>query len=134
MIYHNIYRSWSWTGGHADGEEDLRAVARREAQEETGIRNLKDAGELPLSVEILPVAGHEKKGRYVPSHLHYNVTYLFEADEDESVRVKPDENSGVGWFSPEEALKACSEAWMSERIYSKLIEKMGSARTQKGGK
>ena len=23
MIYHNIYRSWSWTGGHADGDRDL---------------------------------------------------------------------------------------------------------------
>ena len=23
MIYHNIYNSWSWTGGHADGETDL---------------------------------------------------------------------------------------------------------------
>ena len=33
MVYHNIYRSWSWTGGHADGEEDLLAVAIREVQE-----------------------------------------------------------------------------------------------------
>ena len=24
MAYHNIYDSWSWLGGHADGEEDLR--------------------------------------------------------------------------------------------------------------
>ena len=23
MIYHNIYQSWSWTGGHADGDVDL---------------------------------------------------------------------------------------------------------------
>ena len=29
MVYHNIYNSWSWTGGHADGEEDLLAVAIR---------------------------------------------------------------------------------------------------------
>ncbi len=33
MVYHNIYQSWSWTGGHADGEADLLAVALREAQE-----------------------------------------------------------------------------------------------------
>ena len=37
MVYHNLYRSWSWTGGHADGEQDLAAVAVREAMEETGI-------------------------------------------------------------------------------------------------
>ena len=76
MIYHNIYNSWSWTGGHADGETDLLAVALREVAEETG----------PL-------------------------------------RVKPDENSGVRWFAPREALAACTEPWMRDRIYQKLIEK-----------
>ena len=37
MIYHNIYNSWSWLGGHADGETDLLAVAIREVKEEAGI-------------------------------------------------------------------------------------------------
>ena len=30
MVYHNIYNSWSWLGGHADGEKDLLSVAVRE--------------------------------------------------------------------------------------------------------
>ena len=123
MVYHNIYRSWSWTGGHADGNTDLRAVALREAREETGIPEFRvcpvGSGEI-LSLEILPVSGHEKHGRYVSSHLHYNVTYLLEADPAAPLRIKPDENAGVRWFSPEEALAACSEPWMAERIYSKL--------------
>ena len=33
MAYHNIYHSWSWLGGHADGERDLLAVALREVGE-----------------------------------------------------------------------------------------------------
>ena len=33
MVYHNIYRSWSWIGGHTDGEEDMLFVARKEAKE-----------------------------------------------------------------------------------------------------
>ena len=41
MIYHNIYNSWAWPGGHADGESDLLGVAMREVMEETGIKNLK---------------------------------------------------------------------------------------------
>ena len=39
MVYHNIYNSWSWIGGHADGEEDLRSVAMGELKEETGVKN-----------------------------------------------------------------------------------------------
>ena len=34
MAYHNIYQSYSWLGGHADGDPDLFAVALREAKEE----------------------------------------------------------------------------------------------------
>ena len=51
----------------------------------------------------MTVDGHEKRGKYVPSHLHLNVTYLLEADEEEVLRIKPDENSGVKWFTPDEA-------------------------------
>ena len=124
MIYHNIYHSWSWTGGHADGDTDLLAVAIREAQEETGVMDIKAVTEDIFSIEILTVDGHEKRGAYVPSHLHLNVTYLLEAEEEEVLRVKPDENSGVKWFPLDEALKACTEPWMIERIYKKLNEKL----------
>lgn len=124
MIYHNIYHSWSWTGGHADGETDLLAVAKREAMEETGVTDIKAISEEIFSIETLTVDGHEKRGSYVPSHLHLNVTYLLEADEAEVLRIKPDENSGVKWFSLEEAEKASSEPWMVERIYRKLNQKL----------
>ena len=81
MIYHNIYHSWAWTGGHADGDRDLLAVAKREAMEETGVTEIRVISEDIFSLEILTVDGHEKRGVYVPSHLHLNVTYLLEADE-----------------------------------------------------
>lgn len=126
MIYHNIYHSWAWTGGHADGEEDLLAVAIKEAQEETGVKEIQTVDDAIFSIETLTVDGHEKRGRYVPSHLHLNVTYLLEADEAEVLRIKPDENSGVKWFSLEEVLEACSEPWMVERIYKKLNKKLQS--------
>jgi len=122
MAYHNLYQSWAWLGGHADGETDLRAVARREAEEESGIAGLRDAGGI-LSLEILTVDGHEKRGEYVSSHLHLNVTYLFEAEMDAALAVKPDENSAVGWIAVEEMEKKVSEPWMMKRVYRKLIEK-----------
>ncbi|MDO5435486.1 MAG: NUDIX hydrolase [Clostridia bacterium] len=124
MAYHNIYKSWSWLGGHADGETDLLGVALREVREESGIRYVSPVTEDIFSVEVLTVDGHEKKGVYVPSHLHLNVTYLLKADDTEPVRKKDDENSAVAWFTPDEAVKASSEPWFRERIYTKLNEKM----------
>ena len=41
MAYHNIYHSWSWLGGHADGERDLLAVALREVGEESGVIHVR---------------------------------------------------------------------------------------------
>ena len=124
MVYHNIYNSWSWLGGHADGETDLLAVALREVKEEAGISHVSPVSEEIFSLESLTVDGHVKKGKYVSSHLHLNVTYLLEADSEEAVSIKADENSGVAWFSPEEALKKSTEPWFVEHVYSKLIEKM----------
>lgn len=124
MVYHNIYDSWSWTGGHADGDEDLLHVALKELKEETGVKNPKVITDDIYSLEVLTVDGHEKRGEYVSSHLHLNVTYLIEADENEELKICEDENSGVRWFSPEDALKASTEPWFVERIYKKLNAKL----------
>ena len=124
MVYHRIYDSWSWTGGHADGERDLLALAIREVQEETGVQNVRPVTEDIYSLEVLTVDGHEKRGEYVSSHLHMNVTYLLMADEKETLHICEAENSAVAWFGLEEALSASTEPWFVERIYKKLNDKL----------
>lgn len=122
LAYHNIYDSWAWTGGHADGEEELLAVALREAREETGLRRLRPVGDAPLSLEILPVKAHVKRGIPVAAHRHLNLSFLLEAAEDEPLTVKPDENSAVAWFDAAEVLSRVSEAEMRP-IYEKLLRR-----------
>ena len=124
MAYHNIYDSWSWLGGHADGETDLLEVAMREVREESGVKTVHPVSEEIYSLEVLTVDGHVKRGEYVSSHLHLNVTYLLQAEETDVLHIKEDENSNVGWFSLEDAVAASTEPWFQEHIYRKLNEKL----------
>ena len=116
--------SWAWVGGHSDGDSDLLYVAMKEAKEETGIKNVKPILKDIYSLEIINVNGHEKRGKYVGSHVHLNVTYLLEADESEEIRIKEDENSGVMWVPVDEILNKTSEVWVRDRVYAKVIDKM----------
>lgn len=122
MLYHNIYNSWSWSGGHADGEGDLLAVALREVREETGLSSLKPVMDAPISAEILAVQPHYKKGSYISAHLHLNLTFLFHNEKEETLQVCPDENSKVAWFLPDAAVAASTESYMRP-IYEKLNKK-----------
>ena len=124
MVYHKIYNSWAWTGGHCDGDNNLLYVAMKEAKEETGIKNVKPILNDIYSLELISVRGHIKKGKYVASHTHFNVTYLLEADENEEIHIKEDENTGVRWVPIDEILDATSETWVRDRVYSKIINKM----------
>lgn len=119
MIHHNIRNTWAWTGGHADGDSDLLAVATREAHEETGVSVVPISTDI-ASIDILTASRHFKNKKYVNSHLHLSIAYLFTAKEEDHLIVRPDENSGVKWFSIERINK---ELFSDQEVYlySKLI-------------
>jgi 8-oxo-dGTP pyrophosphatase MutT (NUDIX family) len=123
MIHHNIYKTWCWTGGHADGDADLLHVAIKEAKEETGVENIRAITPEILSLDILEVIGHFKRGKYVSPHLHLSIAYLLEADEDDELKVKEDENSGVAWIPINEIHKYSNESNMI-KLYEKFNEKI----------
>lgn len=139
LIYHNIYKSFAWTGGHSDGEHNLLKTAAAEAMEETGLKKLwlinpeggeriafseapDEAVNMAAAVDILTVNGHVKRGKYVSAHLHLNVSYLFETDEYAAVRCKPDENSDVQWVDCDALSEIVDEPWMLP-VYEKLINR-----------
>jgi len=134
MAYHKLYDSWAWLGGHADGERDLLAVAIREAREESGLERVCPVTEEIYSLEILPVSSHEKRGEVVPAHLHFNLTFLLEADPDAPLRNKEDENSAVAWFSPSAAAAASTEPRFRNEIYPKLNAKLHAVKKESTGR
>ena len=123
LVHHNIYKRWAWTGGHADGDPDLRAVALREAKEETGLTELRPLWDGIFSIQVLDVDHHVKRGQYVASHLHLDCCYLWQADEAQALRVKPHENSGVAWIPIDEVERYSTEPEMWP-IYRKLNAKL----------
>lgn len=124
MCYHNIFKDWSWLGGHADGEKDLLKVALKEVEEESGLKNVRPVLPEPIDVNICVVGCHTKRGKVVCRHLHINPTYLLEADENEALKVKTDENSGLKWFTFDEVSQKCHSMLNAyERIIKKIRER-----------
>lgn len=122
MIYHNIYNSWAWTGGHADGDNDMLYVATKEAKEETGLNHVTPITEEIIAIDAITVDGHIKREKYVSSHIHLNTSFILEADEEDELFIKPDENSGVRWIKIEELSNYVKEEKMMP-IYKKIINK-----------
>lgn len=98
-------------------------VALKEAKEETGLNNLRVLSNGIFGLQILTVDSHIKRGKFVPSHLHLDCCFLLEADENDELRIKADENSGVKWIDINKAVQLTNEEKMRP-IYKKLNEKI----------
>lgn len=122
FAYHNIYDSFAWSGGHNDGDQDFLRVAIKEAKEETGVENFTPLTDEIDALDVLHVKRHLKRGKFVSDHLHFNVTYILIADENEETRIKADENSAVKWISIDELDEYVSEKDMMV-VYNKLIDR-----------
>lgn len=122
LAHHNIRGVWAWSGGHADGDENLLRVAQKEAKEETGLAAVRPLFSQIASLDILPVEAHVRKGEYVNAHLHLSVAYLLVADDALPLRPCPGENTAVQWFAAEHF----TTAHFSERdtyLYGKLLRR-----------
>jgi ADP-ribose pyrophosphatase YjhB (NUDIX family) len=122
MIYHNIYQTWSWMGGHNDGNANSYEVAKKELEEESGIKRYITSNPNIFSLEIIPVFQHIKRGTWVPSHLHLNITYLFVVDEKEPLIINEEETAGVKWIDVESLDEVVREKEMLT-FYHKLMNK-----------
>ncbi len=122
LVHHNIRNVWAWTGGHADGDSDLLHVAIKEAAEETGVVSINPLSRHIASIDILPVFGHRRRGRYVNAHLHLSVAYLLICDEQEQVRPQLSENTDIAWFAASYFTKDHFDPF-DTYLYNKLIDR-----------
>jgi len=102
LTHHFKLDKWLQLGGHADGESDIIKVATTEALEESGLKSVKLVSENIFDIDIHTIP--ERKN--VPEHLHYDVRFLFEADESEKVIVS-NESNDVKWLTNDELQEKC---------------------------
>ncbi len=127
VVYHIINGGWIYPGGHADGEEDLLSVAVREVEEETGLKAKALENDI-YSIQSTPVKGHIKHGKYVSAHLHFDVLYIMEADDNIPLVYREDESKGVKWIPFEEADNETMCDFIRP-IHKKLIKKLNDRRS-----
>lgn len=130
MVFHHIYNSYTWPGGHADGNEDLYEVAYKEVVEETGATKIRPVSKKILSVEQLLVKEHIKNGKKISEHYHYNVTFGFICSEKETLKINSDENSSVEWLEIQNLSQYCKEETMLP-IYHENINKIKDIMAEK---
>jgi len=94
LVHHRKLGIWVQPGGHADGESDVRAVARREAIEETGVATLESAmpGIFDIDVHAIPNRPGEA------AHEHFDLRFAFFAERS-SVPVVSEESHSVAWVA-----------------------------------
>lgn len=122
MCEHLVDKSLSWLGGHSDGMVNLLERAKLEINEEAGITRYAPISEEIAALTVIAIPGHIKRGEYVSSHIHLDVAYIFEADENEKIVYQEEENSGVRWVTFEEVRRQVKDTWKTKYTYEKLIE------------
>lgn len=92
LTHHRKLGRWLQLGGHADGDRDLARVALREAEEESGLRDLRLVDEriFDLDRHWIPERGD------VPGHWHYDVRYVVRAMGGEQFEVS-EESLDLAW-------------------------------------
>ena len=92
LVYHAKLNRWLQPGGHADGDEDLYAVAKKEAVEETGLAQLNPASRNIYDIDIHVIPARKD----FPEHFHYDVRFCFVASMAEPLILSP-ESHDLRW-------------------------------------
>jgi len=115
LLHHKKLEKWLQMGGHCDGECEMAQVALREAEEESGCKDLSlllfDI--IDLDIHLIP----ERKNE--PEHFHYDVRYLGICHSPEKIQLAEEESNDLAWFPFDKAFQMAKEPSM-HRVFRKV--------------
>ena len=115
MNFHRGLNRWLCFGGHADGDEDILAVAIRETMEESGLTAFKPVSTDIFDIDIHPIPTNEKRDE--PAHFHFDIRYIMQMTgaqdfilSDESIELKwMDFNTALSMIETNDSLNRMIE-------------------------
>jgi 8-oxo-dGTP pyrophosphatase MutT (NUDIX family) len=115
LTHHKKLNKWLQPGGHADGDSDILQVAKREADEESGLKGLEigDGQIFDIDIHQIPARANE------PQHLHHDIRFVFHAVESEDFIVS-EESHDLAWveitrledYNAEESIMRMAQKWL----------------------
>ncbi len=115
LTHHRKLNIWLQPGGHADGDPDVLAVARRECFEETGLTDIVAVSEEIFDLDIHGIPARKE----IPGHYHYDVRFLFRVVGDHEFVVS-EESHDLAWV-PLEKLEDYTTEWSMRRMREKAL-------------
>lgn len=114
LMHHLKLDCWLQVGGHCDGNPDVLAVAIKEAQEESGIEEIRCVSSdiFDLHIHIIP------QYKNIPPHKHYDVRFLLQSGADDQLSQNH-ESTGLIWIAKDGILPTSERSIL--RMYEKWI-------------
>jgi 8-oxo-dGTP pyrophosphatase MutT (NUDIX family) len=92
LHHHRRLNRWLQMGGHIEAGEQPLDAALREAEEESGLRDLDVIGGIAdLDVHVIP------PGRGEPEHRHFDVRYIARTASPEAIVIDAQESNDLMW-------------------------------------
>lgn len=115
LTHHRKLDKWLQLGGHADGDADLLNVALREAEEESGLKQLRavEAEIFDLDRHLIPARKSE------PEHWHFDLRFMIEADPEEPLLIT-NESKDLAWVDIDQVTSLNPEESMARMVRKSL--------------